>query len=80
MSDRYPCPCCGHVVFDEPPGSYAICPVCFWVDDPVQLRWPDWAGGANKPSLEREGDVSAAELDGLVLDVRALLDSSFRAL
>ena len=27
------------------------CPVCFWEDDVVQLRWPDWAGGANKASL-----------------------------
>jgi hypothetical protein len=34
----YPCPCCGHVVFDEPPGSYSICPICFWEDDLVQLR------------------------------------------
>jgi hypothetical protein len=25
--------------------------VCFWEDDAVQLRWPDWSGGANKPSL-----------------------------
>ncbi len=49
--DRYPCPCCGHLVFDEGPGSYDICPVCFWEDDNVQLRWPDWAAGANKPSL-----------------------------
>jgi hypothetical protein len=28
-----------------------ICPVCFWEDDGVQLRWPDWAGGANQPCL-----------------------------
>jgi hypothetical protein len=48
---KYPCPCCGYVVFDEPPGSYEICPICFWEDDGVQLRWPDWSGGANKPSL-----------------------------
>jgi hypothetical protein len=47
---QYPCPCCGHVVFDEPPGSYDICKVCFWEDDIVQLRWPD-RGGANRPSL-----------------------------
>ena len=47
----FPCPCCGHHVFDEPPGSYAICPVCFWEDDAVQLRWPDYRGGANGPSL-----------------------------
>ncbi|MFD6137990.1 CPCC family cysteine-rich protein [Isoptericola sp. NPDC060257] len=48
---NFPCPCCGHRVFDEPPGSYAICPVCFWEDDAVQLRWPDYGGGANSPSL-----------------------------
>jgi len=35
----------------EPPGSYEGCPVCFWEDDIVQLRWPTWAGGANKPAL-----------------------------
>lgn len=51
MSVRFPCPCCGHLVFDEPPGSYDICGICFWEDDAVQLRWPDWAGGANRPSL-----------------------------
>ena len=39
------------MTFGEPAGSYAICPVCFWEDDNVQLRWPDWAGGANKLSL-----------------------------
>lgn len=48
---RYPCPCCGHLIFGEPPGSYEICPICFWEDDPGQLRWPDYAGGANSPSL-----------------------------
>jgi Cysteine-rich CPCC len=46
-----PCPCCGHLVFDEPPGSFDICPICFWEDDIVQLRWPTLSGGANKPSL-----------------------------
>jgi Cysteine-rich CPCC len=33
---------------DGPPGSYEICPVCFWDDDLVQLRWPTYAGGANQ--------------------------------
>jgi len=47
----FPCPCCGHLVFNEPPGSYEIRPICFWEDDLVQLRWPDFAGGANRPSL-----------------------------
>jgi hypothetical protein len=32
-------------------GSYDICPICGWEDDPVQLRHPDLAGGANKVSL-----------------------------
>jgi hypothetical protein len=49
---EFPCPCCGHLVFRETPGSYEICPICFWEDDAIQLRWPDWAGGANRPSLD----------------------------
>ncbi|MGW9137363.1 CPCC family cysteine-rich protein [Streptomyces sp. NPDC055681] len=51
MSDSYPCPCCGHRVLDDMPGSYEICPVCFWEDDGVQFRWPTMDGGANKVSL-----------------------------
>lgn len=38
-------------MFSEAPGSDEICPICFWQDDIVQLRWPDFAGGANRPSL-----------------------------
>jgi hypothetical protein len=48
---RYPCPCCGHLVFDAPPGSYAICPVCFWEDDLAQLRFPDMGWGPNHVPL-----------------------------
>ncbi len=48
---RYPCPCCGHLVFAEGPGSYDICEICFWEDDNVQLRWPTMDGGANAVSL-----------------------------
>jgi Cysteine-rich CPCC len=48
MSDSYPCPCCGHLVFCEPPGSYEICPICFWEDDVIQLVYPLMDGGANK--------------------------------
>ena len=47
----YPCPCCGHLTLSEPPGSHLICPVCFWQDDDVQLRWPWFSGGANDQSL-----------------------------
>ncbi|WP_078851750.1 CPCC family cysteine-rich protein [Streptomyces sp. NRRL S-237] len=54
VDTRRPCPCCGHLVFDVEdgwPGSYAICPVCSWQDDPVQLRRPFRPGGANQWSL-----------------------------
>jgi Cysteine-rich CPCC len=50
-ADHYPCPCCGYQVFPEPPGSYDICPICFWEDDVVQLAFPRMAGGANTLSL-----------------------------
>ena len=49
--DMYTCPCCGYEVFDEPPGSYDICPICFWEDDALQLYFPLTGGGANRLSL-----------------------------
>ena len=73
---RFPCPCCGHLVFDQPPGSYDICHVCFWEDDNIQLRWPDWAGGANRPSLMKsQSDFVqfGAMEDGFRSNVRAPL-------
>ena len=52
MIHSYPCPCCGLLVFDEPPGSFAICPVCFWEDDALQLEFATTlGGGANRFSL-----------------------------
>jgi RNAse (barnase) inhibitor barstar len=49
---EYPCPCCGYIVFLEPPGSYEICPICFWEDDALQLEYATTlAGGANGPTL-----------------------------
>ena len=51
VTTSFPCVCCGHLTLDEPPGSSAICPVCLWEDDLVQLRWPTRAGGANAPCL-----------------------------
>ncbi|TMF09384.1 MAG: hydrolase [Chloroflexi bacterium] len=49
---KYPCPCCGFLTLDEkPPGTYYICPVCFWEDDRVQFDDPDYRGGANRGSL-----------------------------
>jgi hypothetical protein len=53
MTDqRWPCPCCGHrTLAEEPPGTYLICPVCFWEDDPIQFDDVDRRGGANSVSL-----------------------------
>src|SRR5262245_15263143 len=51
MSLKYPCPCCGYLVFDKSPGHYHICPICFWEDDLSQLRFPRMSGGANRVSL-----------------------------
>ena len=50
---RYACPCCNFLTLsEEPPGSFAICPVCYWEDDDAQFRDPTMAGGANRVSLD----------------------------
>ena len=36
---------------EEPPGTFEICPVCFWEDDNVQFNDPNYRGGANRVSL-----------------------------
>lgn len=41
------CACCGAPVSE----SYEVCKVCGWENDSVQNRDPDFAGGANKESL-----------------------------
>ena len=49
---RYPCQCCGYLTLSEPgTGSYEICKVCYWEDDPVQNDDPTFWGGANRVSL-----------------------------
>lgn len=50
----YACPCCGYKTLDrEPPGTYDVCPVCFWEDDRIQYADPDYEGGANVVSLRQ---------------------------
>jgi len=50
----YPCPCCGFLTLGPPsPGSYEICPVCWWEDDLVQYKDPSREGGANRVSLNQ---------------------------
>lgn len=79
--EAYPCPCCGHLVFGERVGSYEICPICFWEDDPVQAADPWFAGGANRPSLA-EAQRNFAEFGAverrLISNVRRPVDSDER--
>lgn len=51
---KYTCPCCGYKTLDEePPGSWEICDICYWEDDPLQFEKPNEEGGANQPSLRQ---------------------------
>ena len=51
---KHKCVCCSnYTINDEPPGTFEICPVCFWEDDNVQFDDPDCEGGANKVSLNK---------------------------
>jgi len=48
----YPCPCCMNLTLSQPPpGTFEVCPVCFWEDDAVQSNDPHFEGGANEMSL-----------------------------
>ncbi len=47
---KHKCPVCNKYDFSES-GSYEICPVCGWEDDPVQEDDPAYSGGANLMSL-----------------------------
>jgi hypothetical protein len=51
MENRYPCPCCGYLVHNEPVGSHNICPICFWEDDADCLFLPTKTWGANQVTL-----------------------------
>lgn len=73
--EEFPCPACGFLTFNEPPGSYDICKICGWEDDPVQLAHPRMQGGANRESLyEAQTKVvskyplTIQELDGVKRD------------
>lgn len=78
QDDKLPCPCCGFKTLEEKPGTYSICQVCFWENDPVQLDDPDYEGGANRVSL-RQGqknfqDFGACERDMIKNVRRANID------
>ncbi len=56
-----PCPCCGFLTLEDQYGSFAICDVCGWEDDGVQLANPTSEGGANKRSLAQAQLVALAK-------------------
>jgi len=59
---RYACPCCGCFTLEDPdPGSYAICPVCWWEDDRLQFEDPSLRDGANRLSLQEARRCYLAE-------------------
>lgn len=68
---KYPCPCCGYgTLSEEPPGTFEICPVCYWEDDNVQYDDPNYEGGANGISLHkaRENFKKFGAIDQDVVD------------
>lgn len=50
---KYTCVCCGYKTLSDYPGSYEICPICFWEDDQIQILDPWYEGGANRPCLSQ---------------------------
>lgn len=49
---KYKCPCCENkTLYEKPPGTFEICPICNWEDDVVQYNDPTYAGGANEMCL-----------------------------
>ena len=76
--ERFACPCCGYkTFFEKPNGSYDICDVCFWEDDSIQNDSPDYAGGANKPSL-RQAQKNFMEFGAKRRDVIGKREKTYR--
>lgn len=46
------CPVCGKYEF-KAPDDFDVCPICNWENDGLQTDEPDYAGGANKMSLNQ---------------------------
>ncbi len=63
MSNLYTCPCCGYKTLNEKAGgTFEICPVCFWEDDPEQFEDPEYVGGANGGVSLRQAQKNFLEL------------------
>jgi len=48
------CPCCGYLTLPEgQPGSYEVCPICHWMDDPIQFSDAEYVSDTNHISLRQ---------------------------
>ncbi len=68
------CPCCGYLTLPEgKPGSYEVCPICHWMDDPLQFADVEYVSDTNHVSL-KEARENVAEFGaaskGLVGETR----------
>lgn len=55
---KFACPCCGYLTLNqEPPGTFQLCEVCWWEDDPIQFDDHNSEGGANGPSLNQAKEL-----------------------
>ncbi|MCA6362750.1 MAG: hydrolase [Bacteroidetes bacterium] len=81
---KYPCPCCRHNTLPEKAGgTYFICPVCFWEDDPLQHQNRELSGGANRVSLneaQKNYEEFGACEKAMIIHVRSPLKSELRAI
>jgi hypothetical protein len=70
MDKRHKCPCCEYFTLIDQPGLYEICPVCFWMDDPLQFADPDCIRPTNRISLKeaRSNYLSYGAIDKMYLD------------
>ncbi|MBO6161683.1 MAG: GNAT family N-acetyltransferase [Eubacterium sp.] len=63
------CPCCGCYTLEEDYGSYEICPVCFWEEDPAAEKNPNIVFGGNSVSLHQAQEnyrkIGACDADQL---------------
>jgi len=67
----FPCPCCGYLVFEEGPGSYAHCPICEWRDDVSQLRFARTSGANHVSLIEAQANFARFGVSDLSRQHRA---------
>ena len=47
------CPCCeNNTLYEKPPGTFEICPICNWEDDEVQYNDPTYTNALYNQDME----------------------------